>query len=421
MRYGKITQHYPEHHVQPLMNVGDIVQTLAVEYLYELLGVDGEQVVGVSKYELREYQGEKVVLPVTGFFNERPDMGEVPFSEKIIPVFLGYHLGWGLYNSDNLEFFKKHQPIGCRDTYTQQVFSRYGVASYVCGCPTVIFPRRVEHVERRKVFLVDTPAELDAFVPAEMWGDLEKVSHIVPIKQTPLQKSEYLELVEYTKSLLARYRDEARLVVTGRIHCALPCLAMGIPVIFTTYNMQEAYDFLLSMVKVHTPDLFHEINWNPQAVELEGVKRDFIDLAKSSICAAYESNGYAGRLDGFYRAGSGTVYYQKERSKLEVLFASGNKEYIIWGVGALGSKVFQLMEMYYPEARLRVCCDTFAMCDFFGAEVIRPDQLPSPDEGVIVLAATSYGLVESESFLEDAGYIKGVNYDNFFVHPGIRK
>ncbi|NTY92251.1 polysaccharide pyruvyl transferase family protein [Pseudomonas putida] len=421
MRYGKITQHYPEHHVQPLMNVGDIVQTLAVEYLYDLLGVDSEQVIGVSKYELREYQGEKVVLPVTGFFNERPDMGEVPFSEKIIPVFLGYHLGWGLYNSDNLEFFKKHQPIGCRDTYTQQVFSRHGVASYVCGCPTVIFPRRVEHVGRNKVFLVDTPAELDAFVPAEMWGDIEKVSHIVPIKQTPLQKSEYLELVEYTKSLLARYRDEARLVVTGRIHCALPCLAMGIPVIFTTYNMQEAYDFLLSMIKVHTPDLFHEINWNPRPVDLESVKSDFIDLAKSSICAAYASSEYAGRLDGFYRAGSGAIYYQKERSKLEALFAGGNKEYIIWGVGALGSKVFQLMEVYYPEVRLRICCDTFAKCDFFGSEVIRPDQLPSPDEGVIVLAATSYGLVESESFLEGAGYMKGVNYDNFFVHPGIRK
>ncbi len=421
MRYGKITQHYPEYHVQPLMNVGDIVQTIAVEFLYELMGISDDQIVGVSKYGLSSYQEEEVVVPVTGFFNERPDMGEVPFSGKIIPVFLGYHLGWGLYDKNNLEFFKKYQPIGCRDRYTQQVFVQHGIEAYVCGCPTIIFPRRAEAVGRNKVFLVDTPAELDAFIPGDMQSSVEKISHIVPLKQTPLRESEYLELVEYTRYLLARYRDEARLVVTGRIHCALPCLAMGIPVIFTTYNMQEAYDFLLNMVNVYTPDLFHEIDWCPPVVDLEAVKVDFINLAKSSLCATYELRVRAGRLDSFYRANSEREYYQEERSKLEALFDNGDEDYIIWGVGALGSKVLQLVKTYYPRARLRVCCDTFAIYDFFGLEVIRPEQLPPPSEGVRVLAATSYGIVESESFLVQAGYIKGENYDNFFVHPGVRK
>src|SRR5690606_24210023 len=35
------------------------------------------------------------------------------------------------------------------------------------------------------------------------------------------------------KELLKYYRDEAGLVITSRIHCAMPCAAMGIPVVYT--------------------------------------------------------------------------------------------------------------------------------------------------------------------------------------------
>ena len=35
------------------------------------------------------------------------------------------------------------------------------------------------------------------------------------------------------KELLDFYRDNAGLIITKRIHCAMPCAAMGIPVIFS--------------------------------------------------------------------------------------------------------------------------------------------------------------------------------------------
>lgn len=422
MRYGKITQHYPEHHIQPLMNIGDIIQTIAVEYLYQLMGVSTDQIIGISKYSLNSYQGEKVVVPITGFFNERPDMGEVPFSDNIIPVFLGYHLGWGLHNEKVLEFFKKYQPIGCRDSFTQKAFEALGVSAYVCGCPTIIFPRRVKSNKYDKVFFVDTPKELDNFVPSKIKNKIEYISHIVTLKKVPLSCFEYEELVGYTQSLLNRYRDEAALVVTSRIHCAIPCIAMGIPVIFTPSNMIDAYDFMLNLLDVYTPDKFKEINWNPEIIELEHLKKDFLSIAHDLLKTKKNLYVNCQILNDFYQSAHDIDYYLNERLKLEELFYENDEaEYVIWGVGSLGSLVFRLMQKYFPKANLIYCCDSFAMHDFFGNDVIRPNQLPSAEKGIKILAATSYGIVESERFLVKAGYVKGINYNNFFENIGVRK
>lgn len=421
MRYAKITQHYPAHHHQPLMNVGDIVQTLAIEQLYERMGVASEQVAGISKYSLNAYRGETLVVPVTGFFNERPDMGEIPFSPDIRPVFLGYHLGWGLYDANNLEFFKRHQPIGCRDTHTLRHFREHGVDAYICGCPTILFARRDPQPERRKVFMIDTPAELDAFLPDALRQHAERLSHIVPVRELPLSNEEYAELVAHTRSLLQRYRDEARLVITGRIHCAVPCLAMGIPVIFTVGDMRDSYDFLSNLTPIYTRDRFQHIDWNPAPAELESLKADFFELARDALQHAFSLASRGQRLHDFYYAAQPAGHYRHELDKLQALFAGATAEaqYIIWGVGALGSKVYQLMQCHFPQLRLQVCCDSYAEKDFFGQPVIRPQQLPPPGQNVYVLAATSYGVNESEQWLEQLGYRKGYDYASMLVLPGM--
>lgn len=421
MRFGKITQHYPANHHQPLMNIGDIVQTLAIERLYQLMGISEEQVVGVSKYSLASYDGEELVMPITGFFNERPDMGEIPFAPAIRPVFLGYHLGWGLYDAANLEFFRRHQPIGCRDSHTRRAFEANGLAAYVCGCPTILFARRVRQASRRKVFLVDIPAELEAFIPAELLADAERISHILPVQSNPLSTQEYHGLVAHTRQLLDRYRDEARLVITGRIHCAVPCMAMGIPVVFAVGDMRDSYDFLAHMTPIYTRESFAMIDWNPPVAELEQIKDEFLELARTSLRQAYALGTSGSHLDRFYYNPEVDNGYRSELVKLEALFTEADAEYILWGVGALGSKVQQLMRQHFPRARLHACCDTFAERDFFGQPVLRPEQLPPASTGIKVLAATSYGVTESEQTLEALGYRKGIDYESMLVLPGMKR
>src|SRR5699024_11247334 len=74
------------------------------------------------------------------------------------------------------------------------------------------------------------------------------------------------ELAEQT---LRKYA-EAKLVITSRIHCALPCLALGTPVIFLNYGL----DFDISSCRLEgILDLFNVIN-----IDKKGSISDNFDL-----------------------------------------------------------------------------------------------------------------------------------------------
>lgn len=70
------------------------------------------------------------------------------------------------------------------------------------------------------------PEFLRRIVPDELIHDAVTVSHDV--------QDTYGETIklDIARHLLSWYRDQARLVITTRLHCALPRLAMGIPVVF---------------------------------------------------------------------------------------------------------------------------------------------------------------------------------------------
>jgi exopolysaccharide biosynthesis predicted pyruvyltransferase EpsI len=50
---------------------------------------------------------------------------------------------------------------------------------------------------------------------------------------------------------LDRYRKEAKLVITSRLHCALPCIAMGIPVIVMGDHRDKRLQLVEEFTKIH--------------------------------------------------------------------------------------------------------------------------------------------------------------------------
>jgi len=58
--------------------------------------------------------------------------------------------------------------------------------------------------------------------------DIEYRSQMIPGGEK-LSNEEKLVLSE---EILSYYKDNAKLMITSRFHCAMPCIAMGIPVIF---------------------------------------------------------------------------------------------------------------------------------------------------------------------------------------------
>ncbi|XP_046853624.1 uncharacterized protein LOC124446788 [Xenia sp. Carnegie-2017] len=158
-----------------------------------------------------------------------------PPRSNIYPVMLSIHTDGRFQNairksSHKIEFLKSREPIGARDTRTQKFMTSIGVRSFFSGCMTLFLKRPREKTKRTDViYVVDLNREHRALLPKYIREKAKFISHTADygINYNMLTKRRYL----HAYKLLEIY-SQAKLVITQRIHAALPCVAMGTPVIF---------------------------------------------------------------------------------------------------------------------------------------------------------------------------------------------
>ena len=110
-----------------LNNLGDNMQLLAIDNLYNYMGIDRNEIVRIDFYDLNTYSGEYVLLPINyPFYGYKDDMSITMFSPKIIPVFLGLSLMCADFKEAELNYLKRFEPIGCRDEYTMTELRKKG-------------------------------------------------------------------------------------------------------------------------------------------------------------------------------------------------------------------------------------------------------------------------------------------------------
>lgn len=98
-----------------------------------------------------------------------------------------------------------------------------GIKCFYSKCLTLTFPKRESEPKEKKVFLVDVYR-----IPIP--ESLRKQAIIVTHATSDIYSSKIKS--QMAKRLLSVYRNEASLVITTKLHCALPCIAMGVPVVF---------------------------------------------------------------------------------------------------------------------------------------------------------------------------------------------
>jgi hypothetical protein len=148
--------------------------------------------------------------------------------------YVGIHLGADHRRPEVLDELRAcGATVGCRDTLTAEFLTRHGVPAALTRCATLTFPRYAG--ERRGVVCVDvddTTARRVAFV----YGRREPVvrlSHDVAwLPPTCLGDGSLVARLREAYDRLQVYRTAA-LVVTGKVHAALPCIAFGTPVIYS--------------------------------------------------------------------------------------------------------------------------------------------------------------------------------------------
>ncbi len=252
MKYGLLT--YDEN--KRFFNVGDNIQSLAAkQYLPQ---VDTY----INREKLGAYNGGKTKLIMNGWFTHNIH-NWVP-SEDISPIFVSFHMNNTaapfMLSDKGVAYLKKHEPIGCRDQFTANTLMEKGIEAYFTGCLTLTLDSyKVDDSERGdEIYIVDPlynyPRSEKVFYNAKLTvknilnGKAfqlgKKNKHLKRIlskdlidnsnfinQEPPSNTYSEKEKFAMAEDLLAKYA-KAKLVITSRIHCALPCLALGTPVIF---------------------------------------------------------------------------------------------------------------------------------------------------------------------------------------------
>lgn len=274
-------------------NIGDAIQSLAMENMYREMGVAPESLRLMPRDAINTYDGEPCLLPLQGWFGYFADIFPFPWSKSITPFFSGFHLTSTWESRERFvqmgmpDRMRPYQPIGCRDRGTMRFLREQGLNAYLSGCVTLTFPARRTDPEEGKVFLVDINDEVRQLIPPAILQQADQsITHYYYFSSYPVDEQAALDFENQARRILDRYRDEARLVITSRIHVALPCMAMGIPVVFLDdKGGDERFDTLKGLTPVYTSSEMSMVNWNPPKADMEPVKQ----ALKQTFFACFKS------------------------------------------------------------------------------------------------------------------------------------
>ena len=229
-------------------NIGDDIQTYAAEAFLPSVDyyIDRE-----SLNVFRTENGEKVAVIMNAWYMY--NKYTLPPSPHIYPLFIAVHFSKSDYfriEEDCLdarlrEYFKQFGEVGCRDNNTRKIFLNKGISSFFSGCLTLTIEPQNMIGKNNTIYCVDVDEKIVNKVKTlNKVCKVEKISHDIEPDEKNFSWSNRKKRVE---DLLEKYQS-AYCVVTTRLHCALPCLALGTPVLLIykegEYFKNRIEDFL---------------------------------------------------------------------------------------------------------------------------------------------------------------------------------
>jgi hypothetical protein len=228
-------------------NIGDYIQNLAaLQYLPKYC-----KPYFIDRDAVRYYYGPKVKLIMNSW--HRIYQPNKYVSSQITPIFISYHIDNDkTLPSMYIEDLKKYSPIGCRDKKTRDQLIKYGVKAYFSSCltTTLDIDYSVQQNERtNEIYFVDYNIGdypiADKFLLSLKAYNLSESINLT--HHYPLQTTNHLERFKLAKSLLNKYA-KAKLVITTRIHAALPSLALHTPVILINKKYDKRFPGLYDLL-----------------------------------------------------------------------------------------------------------------------------------------------------------------------------
>ncbi len=365
-------------------NLGDNMQIVAIDNIYRQMGIDLNEVVYIDTNDLATYKGEYVILPVTMPLVDYRENGIAGrFSPYIVPVFLGLTMVKETLDPVEVAYYKKYEPIGCRDERTLNTLRKYQISCYLHGCITITLPKREDSNKAKDVYIVDVHPRLMEQIPTELRENAKVRTHL---RHDKLEDAKAETIRQYQE-----YKDNARLVITSLLHCSMPCVAAGIPVILLKDAVSYRMAWLEKLLTINTEDKLDQVNWDPKPVDLDAHRQRVMELTIARLRKAYEDNAPLLDLSWFYEDREKSVYINDACHSLKTYVdenwtdCDAHYHYSVWGLTQIGEWLVDYISEKYPNAKLCHVYDSFRTAKFKGLDSVHPDVIAQvPEEFVFV-------------------------------------
>lgn len=309
----------------PTANIGDYVQSLAAAQFLPKVDyyVDRDQ---MSAFASRP----EAFLMANAWYMKNPE--DFPPPPNLRPFYISMHVGTPqMLTEKAVEHLREHEPIGCRDLATLELLRSRGVAAYYSGCLTLTLSQATAS-ERSGIYIVDVSPEFRELIPRhirdsatyvshrsisrKLWKILitgrvsrptsrsrnvfadaigvcrelfsERMARLIPRVWTGARDIVALLHLVHARSLLDLYAG-AELVITSRIHCGLPAVAFGTPVVML--GRRHLFDpSRLEAIERYVT--FHadvgraagtEIDWSPEPVDVSAHARFLRQVCQEAV------------------------------------------------------------------------------------------------------------------------------------------
>jgi len=213
------------------VNIGDYIQTLASEQFIP----NKKKIIFLDRDNIKYNENlVKIVFNCWYIINNT-----IKFPKNIIPLFISFHISNANEIKNIEKILKKYEPIGARDLHTMYALQKNGIKSYFSSCLTLTLGKTYHSkIKKNIIYLVDYEFKKNILIDLEILKILKfyQPDEVKLMYHSKLSlKINHKKRFDIAKQYLKKY-SQARLVITTRLHCALPCVGMEVPVILVSPN-----------------------------------------------------------------------------------------------------------------------------------------------------------------------------------------
>ena len=126
------------------------------------------------------------------------------------------------------EYLRNHQEIGCRDFETEKRLNKKNIKTYFSGCMTLTL-KQFENIDKKDYIVVaDVSKSVLKKIKENTDREIKEITH--SCSPNIIKNKTIEERMNDVENLLKTYQA-AHVVITSRLHVALPSIALGTPVI----------------------------------------------------------------------------------------------------------------------------------------------------------------------------------------------